>query len=76
MIISGYPIGTTVQWDDNNEGFTTGIVRGRYYNPGQYEIDGHKIDIEIVDKSPQYAVEDINKQQVIVMPHNKVFKQP
>ena len=74
MMISGYPIGTTVKWDEE-EGFCTGIVRGRYYNPGQYEVDGHTIDIEIVEKSPQYAVEDNKKQQVIVMPHNKVFKQ-
>lgn len=73
MMISGFPIGTTVEWD-NDEGLSTGIVRARYYNPGQYEVDGEAIEVTVVDKSPQYAVEDNINQHVIVMPHNKIFK--
>lgn len=73
MKIQGYPVGTEVKWnDDTTGGYRTGIVRARYYDPDITEINGEKIEINVIGCSPTYKVKDNDDERVIIINHTKV----
>lgn len=73
MKIQGYPVGTEVKWnDETTNGFRTGIVRARYYDPDVTEINGEEIEINVIDCSPTYKVKDKMADTIIVINHSKV----
>src|SRR5688572_13157149 len=39
MMITGFDEGTEVKWVDDLHDFQTGVVRAKFYDSGQYEVD-------------------------------------
>ncbi|MEO1162736.1 MAG: hypothetical protein AAFV98_03045 [Chloroflexota bacterium] len=75
MKIQGYDVGTEVKWtDEESTGFCTGIVRARFYDPSITEINGQEIEINVIGNSPEYAVEQSNDADIIVINHTKVVR--
>ena len=54
------------------EGFRTGIVRAKYYNPNSTNINGEHIDITVVDCSSHYTSNKKTAERVIVINHSSV----
>lgn len=69
MKIQGYPVSTEIELTD---GFRTGIVRAKYYDPDSTNINGEEIDITVIGCSSTYKVTEQTSERVIVINHSKV----
>ena len=73
MKIQGYNPGTAIRWlDETTEGFRTGIVRARYYDPDITEIDGETIEIKVIGNSPVDKIKESCSENMIIIDHTKV----
>lgn len=73
MEIQEYSSGEEVrQYDETIEGFRTGLVCARYYDPDIMEINGEAIEIKIISDSPVCSVGDSKTDTVIVIDQTKV----
>ena len=54
------------------EGFRTGIVRAKYYNPDSTNLDGEHIEITVIGCSSAYKVTEKTAERLIVINQAKV----
>jgi hypothetical protein len=77
MMITGFDEGTAVKWVEHLHDFQTGVVLARFYDSGEYEVDGQRINITVIGNSPVYAIKPNNPQRddLIFLDHTRVFRQ-
>ena len=76
MMIEGFEVGTEVKWVDDLHDFQTGVVRAKFYDSGQYEVDFRLVNLTVAGNSPVYAIRPDNPQHgdLIFLDHTKVFR--
>ena len=73
MSIQEYEPGAEIrQYNETVEGFRTGLVCARYYDPDIREINGETIDIKLVCDSPEYGVGESKQGSIMVIEQTKV----
>jgi hypothetical protein len=76
VMIAGFDEGTAVKWVEGLHDFQTGVVQAKFYESGQYEVDGQHINLTVVGNSPVYAIRPDNPQlgDLIFLDHTRVFR--
>jgi len=71
-MITGYPEGTRVKWNNQAGGLSTGMIRVRKFRSETVTIDDSTYEVEVNGNSPTYVIES-DGGELQVHPHTNVF---